>query len=58
MEIKNAKYMKNLTDQEKIGISATIGGTDVTVPLDSDNRHYAEILRQVDAGELTIADAD
>ena len=58
MEIKNAKYMKNLTDQEKIGISATIGGTDVTVPLDSDNRHYAEILRQVAAGELTIADAD
>tara|TARA_R100000544_G_C2192871_1_gene42605 strand:- start:58 stop:234 length:177 start_codon:yes stop_codon:yes gene_type:complete len=58
MEIKNAKYMKSLTDQEKIGILATIGGTDVTVPLDPDNRHYAEILRQVDAGTLTIADAD
>jgi hypothetical protein len=58
MEIKNAKYMKSLTDQEKIGISATISGTDVTVPLDPDNRHYAEILRQVSAGDLTIADAD
>jgi len=58
MEIKNAKYMKSLTDQEKIGISATIGGTDVTVPLDPANRHYEEILRQVAAGELTIADAD
>lgn len=22
------------------------------------NRHYAEIMRQVEAGELTIADAD
>ena len=58
MEIKNAKHMKSLVDQEQIGISATIGGTDVTVPLDPANTHYAEILRQVAAGELTIADAD
>tara|TARA_B100001059_G_scaffold89340_1_gene87896 strand:+ start:1281 stop:1457 length:177 start_codon:yes stop_codon:yes gene_type:complete len=58
MEIKNAKYMESLTDQEKIGISTTISGTDVTVPLDPDNRHYAEIMRQVAAGELTIEDAD
>ena len=58
MEIKNAKYMKSLTDQEKIGISATIGGTDVTVPLDPDNKDYAEIQKQVAAGTLTIADAD
>ena len=58
MEIKNAKYMKSLVDQEQIGISATIGGTDVTVPLDPANTHYAEIQRQVAAGELTIADAD
>jgi len=28
------------------------------VPLDPANRHYAEILRQVDAGTLTIQDAD
>jgi len=58
MEIKNAKYIKNITDQEKIGISATIDGTDMTVPFDPDNRHYAEIMRQVDAGTLTIEDAD
>lgn len=58
MEIKNAKYMKSLVDQEKIGISATIGGTDVTVPLDPANRHYIEVQKQVAAGELTIADAD
>jgi len=58
MEIKNAKYMKSLVDQEQIGISATIGGTDVTVPLDPANTHYAEIQRQVAAGEITIADAD
>ena len=28
------------------------------VPLSEDNRHYAEIKRQVDANELTIEDAD
>lgn len=58
MEIKNAKYMKSLTDQEKIGISATIGGTDVTVPLDPDNTDFAEIEKQRLAGELTIEEAD
>ena len=36
----------------------TINGKDYSVPLDSGNRHYAEIKRQVDAGELTIEDAD
>ena len=28
------------------------------VPLDPANRHYAEIMRQVEAGELTIQDAE
>jgi hypothetical protein len=39
-------------------IIATIDGQEVSVPLDPDNRHYAEILKQVEAGTLTIADAD
>ena len=40
------------------GILATIDEQEMHVPLDSENRHYAEILRQVEAGDLTIADAD
>ena len=28
------------------------------VPLDPNNRHYAEILKQVKEGKLTIKDAD
>ena len=32
--------------------------THMSVPLTPDNIHYAEIKRQVVAGELTIADAD
>ena len=39
-------------------IRATIDGTEMFVPLDPANRHYAEIMRQVEAVELTIADAD
>ena len=57
MEIKNAKYLKNEFD-EIVSISANIDGTDCEVSLNLDNRHYAEILRQVESGELTIADAD
>jgi len=30
----------------------------MSVPLDPANRHYAEILRQVEAGTLVVAEAD
>lgn len=39
-------------------IIATIDGIETAVPLDSANRHYVEIMRQVEAGTLTIAAAD
>ena len=39
-------------------IQATIDGITMSVPLDPANRHYAEILKQVEAGTLTIADAE
>ena len=57
MQIENPKY---LSDEVKTNyaISVEIDGTLTNVPVDPANRHYAEIMRQVDAGELTIADAD
>lgn len=55
--ITNAKYGADL-EGNNISIKATIDGTEMFVPLDPANRHYAEILRQVDAGTLTIAEAD
>jgi hypothetical protein len=58
MEITNAKYVEHVATNETVGISATIDGVDVTVPLAPGNRHYDEIMKQVAAGELTIADAD
>ena len=58
MEIKNAKYIKDIVDDKNMAVNVEIDGEKVTVPLDPNNRHYAEILRQVADGTLTIADAD
>lgn len=57
MTITSAQYTQDF-DGNNSGIKATIDGTEMSVPLDPANRHYAEILRQVAAGTLTIADAD
>ena len=43
---------------EVTAINATIDGITMSVPLDPANRHYAEIMRQVEAGELVIQEAD
>ena len=39
-------------------IKAIIDGTETYTPLDPANTDYAEIMRQVEAGELTIEEAD
>ena len=57
MDITSAQYNEDLGG-ERTNIKAMIDGTEMFVPLDPANRHYAEILRQVEAGTLTIADAD
>jgi len=58
MNIKDAQYIKNPIDNKVNMIKATIDGEESWVPLDPDNRHYAEILKQVKEGTLTIKDAD
>jgi len=58
MIIKSAQYIVDLDGTTKISIQATIDGINSVVPLDPDNRHYAEIMRQVQEGTLTIQDAD
>ena len=59
MNITLAQHVTDpLTSDTGKVIKATIDGTEMQVPTDPDNRHYAEILRQVAAGTLTIADAD
>jgi hypothetical protein len=57
MNITSAQYDADM-DGNNSGIKATIDGQEMFVPLDPANRHYAEILKQVEAGDLTIADAE
>ena len=57
LNITNAKYLKGI-DEKNIAIKCTINNIEWSVPMDLDNTHYAEIKRQVDAGELTIEEAD
>jgi hypothetical protein len=59
MQISNAQYIADLSGGgSNVSVKATIDGQEVTVPLDPNNTHYDEILRQVAAGTLTIQDAD
>ena len=58
MEIKNAQYQISTIDKSSKCIKATIDGLVCFVPMVEDNIHYAEILKQVEAGTLTIKDAD
>lgn len=57
MNIASAQYQADI-DGNTSGIKATIDGQELHVPLDTANRHYAEILKQVEAGTLTVADAE
>jgi len=58
MNITAAKYMAHPITNENDGIEATIEGQAYYIPLAVGNTHYDEIMRQVEAGTLTIADAD
>ena len=51
-----AQYIAD--DSTNISICATIDSVEMFVPLDPANRHYAEIMRQVEAGTLTIQEAE
>ena len=58
MKIENAQYIKDLGSSKNSSISCTIGEQSWSIPLNPDNRHYAEILKQVKEGTLTIKDAN
>ena len=62
IEITLAQYVAMPTDgmdvNSQASIKATINGQELYVPLDLANNHYAEIMRQVEAGTLTILAAE
>ena len=57
MNITVAQYTANEFGNNT-SIKAIIDGVEMSVPLAPANRHYAEIMRQVEAGTLVIADAE
>jgi len=56
MIITNAKYHQTVDTNDIV--KATINGVDFNVPMDTNNSDYAEILKQVADGDITIAEAD
>jgi len=57
MNIKSAQYNKG-DDGNNCSINVATDEKTLSIPLDPNNRHYAEIMRQVKEGTLTIKDAD
>ena len=58
MNITSAQYQQDINGSENTGVIAVIDGETLYVPMVLGNRHYDEIMKQVAAGTLTIADAD
>ena len=58
MNIESARYLVSETTNQNFAVQVTVDGQEMFVPLDPANRHYAEIMRQVEAGELTIQEAE
>ncbi len=56
--ITNCKYIKFPDGSDKKYIQATINDVVSSVPINEMNTDYAQIKRQVDAGKLTIEEAD
>ena len=58
MTTTSAKYVNSPMTGQPSSISASIDGQEWSVPLVAGNRHYDEIMRQVEAGTLVIQEAN
>ena len=57
MNITKSKYYKDF-DGKNVSVNATIDGQDMSVPMNTANRHYIAILEWAKIDGNTIADAD
>ena len=61
MDIKSAKYIKDslANDGSHSNIRVVLNnGVVMAVPISTENSDYVKLMKQVDAGELTIEEAD
>lgn len=57
MNITLAEYVKDSLGQRTC-IKVVVDEEQIIVPLVQGNRHYDEIMKQVEAGELTIGETE
>ena len=58
MNITSAQYIKDIISENIDTVKIVVDNKEMYVPIDNQNKDYAEILAQVKAGTLTIKDAD
>ena len=58
MIFESAKWDYDENAKKNVNVIVVMDGVEKTVPMDENNMHYAEILKQVEAKTLTIKDAD
>jgi hypothetical protein len=58
MNITSAQYLSDPLNSGNSSIVAVIEGETMWIPLVAGNRHYDEVMRQVNAGTLTIQEAE
>jgi hypothetical protein len=58
MIFESAKWDYDENAKKNVNIIVVMNGVEKTVPMDKDNMHYAEILKQVSEGKITIEEAD
>ena len=58
LKFDSVRYETSIEEGEPDNLIAVIDGVKYHVPYDTNNIHYAEIMRQVKEGTLTIKDAD
>ena len=58
MIFESAKWDYDENAEKNVNVIVVMDGVEKTVPIDENNTHYAEILKQVANGTLTIRDAD
>ena len=58
MIFESAKWDYDENAKKNVNVIIIMNGVEKTVPMDEDNIHYAEILKQVADGTLIIKDAD
>jgi uncharacterized protein YjaZ len=57
-DIKKAKYQKRNDVVKSIEVTFNNRTTILGVPINTNNDDYVDLMKQVDAGELTIEEAD